>query len=103
MSDRIAVIAVAPCFVGGARRRAGEEFTIVRDDYVDWQGSFQLPGCLVPASDRGRAQKLISELESRPVRAAIAAAGQGAEIRGNHPRDYRAGKVRHDTPIREGK
>jgi hypothetical protein len=78
MSARLLVIATAPCFVGGARRRAGEEFSVARDDYIDYEGNLNLPSCVVPMKNRALANARIRELETRPLRAALAACGKSA-------------------------
>jgi hypothetical protein len=78
MNGRISVIATAPCFIGGARRRAGEEFSVARDDYIDFEGNLNLPSCVVPSKDRALANESIREYETRPLRAALASCGKSA-------------------------
>lgn len=80
MSDRtIKVTAVTPCFIGGARRRAGESFTIVREDYVDYDGVLRLPSCV--EVDPAVANKRIATLEGKGLAAVIASSGGGATIK----------------------
>jgi hypothetical protein len=75
------VIAVAEnVFIGGSRRRLGSEFEIDPDDFTSYDGELRLPSCLVPASDRARANKIIAQLKAKPAAAARASAGKGAKI-----------------------
>jgi hypothetical protein len=77
----VKVICVAHhAFVAGSRRRLGQEFDIAEIDYIDFNGELRLPACLVPASDRARANEIIAELKGKGEAAARASAGKAAKI-----------------------
>lgn len=74
------VIAVQPGFIGGVRRRAGDEFEIDESQFEqDIVGMPILPRWLHSADDPRGAKKRADEIKSRPWRGAIDASGQGGK------------------------